>query len=149
MAAWAEGAFDNDDAAGWAAQFDGADQETGLRLIEDALRQAAQASPDGYLDSDPGAQAVAAAELLTCVAGQPVPVTPYNESAIRWAGQASPHAAASLAALAIRAVERVTGPRSELASLWDEAGTSWRASMTNLASRLQTVTRNSPNADDD
>jgi Domain of unknown function (DUF4259) len=148
MGAWAEGAFDNDDAADWAAQFDGADQETGLRLIGDALRQAAQTSPDGYLDSDPGAQAVAAAELLTCVAGQSVRVTPYNESAIRWAAQASPHAAPSLAGLAIRAVERITGPRSELASLWDEAGTSWRASMTDLASRLQTVKRNSPNADD-
>lgn len=52
MGAWAEGAFDNDDAADWAAQFDGADQEEGLRLIEDALRQAAQ-TPPGQLRASP------------------------------------------------------------------------------------------------
>jgi hypothetical protein len=148
MGTWAEGAFDNDDAADWAAQFDGADQETGLRLIEDALRQAVQESSGGYLDSDAGAQAMAAAELVTCLADQPVRVTPYNESAVRWAARASQHAAPSLAGLAIRAVERVTGPRSELASLWDEAGTSWRASIADLASRLQTAERSSPNTDD-
>lgn len=148
MGAWAEGAFDNDDATDWAAQFDGADQEAGLRLIEDALSQAAQTSPGGYLDIDAGAQAVAAAELVTCVAGQPVRVTPHNESALRWATRTSPHTAPSLAILAIRAVERVTGPRSELATLWDEAGTSWRASMADLASRLHAVNGNSPNADD-
>lgn len=148
MGTWAGGAFDNDDAADWAAQFDGADQETGLRLIEDALRQAAQTAPGGYLHYNAGAPAVAAAELVTCLAGQPVRVTPYNEGAIRWAARAGQHTAPSLASLAIRAVERVTGPRSDLASLWDEAGTSWRASMTDLASRLHTAKRNSPNADD-
>jgi hypothetical protein len=66
---------DNDDAADWAAQFDGADQEEGLRLIGDALRQAAQAPSGGYLDSDAWALAVAAAELLTCVA---LPVGPHD-----------------------------------------------------------------------
>ena len=82
MGAWAEGAFDNDDAADWAAQFDGADQEEGLRLIEDALRQAAQ-TPPGQLRASPA--------------------------------------------------------QGQLAALWDEAGTSWRTSMTDLASRLQAV----------
>jgi Domain of unknown function (DUF4259) len=148
MGAWAEGAFDNDDAADWAAQFDGADQEAGLRLIEDTLRQAAQASSGGYLDLDVGAQVVAAAELVTCVAGQPVRVTPYNESALWWAARVSPRAAPSLVGLALRAVARVTGPESELASLWDETGTSWRVSMTDLASRLQAVEGHSPNTDD-
>lgn len=147
MGAWAEGAFDNDDAADWAAQFDSADQEEGLRLIEDALRQAEQTPSDGYLDSDAGAQAVAAAELVICVAGQPVRMSPYNESALLWAGRVSPHATPSLADLATRAVARVAGPRSELAALWDEAGTSWRASMTDLASRLRAVRGNFSNTD--
>ena len=147
MGAWADGAFDNDDAADWAVQFDGADQAEGLRLIEDALKQAAQTPSDGYLDGDAGAQAVAAAELLTCVAGQPARTTPYNESALRWAAGVSTDAAPPFAGLAARAVARVTGPRSELAALWDEAGTSWRASMTDLASRLQAVGGDPSNAE--
>jgi hypothetical protein len=54
MGAWAEGAFDNDDAADWAAEFDGASQEAGLRLIVDALRQAAQTPAGDYLEIDAG-----------------------------------------------------------------------------------------------
>lgn len=146
MGAWGDGPFDNDDAADWAAQLDDADQEAGLRLIESALRQAAQESADGYLDCDDGAIAVAAAELVARFAGQPASVTSASESTPQWAARVSPQVATPLASLAIQAAARVTGPRSELASLWDEAGTSWRASMTDLASRLQAAQASSLNA---
>lgn len=144
MGAWGEGAFDNDDAADWAAQFDGADSEAGLRLIEDALRSAAQTGLDDYLESDIGAEAVAAAELVMGIVGQPPRTTPYNETALRWAARVSPDAAQPLVGLALRAIERVTGPGSELAELWDEAGPSWRASMTDLASGLRAAEENPP-----
>lgn len=144
MGAWGEGAFDNDDAADWAAQFDGADSEAGLRLIEDALRSAAQTGLDDYLESDIGAEAVAAAELVTGIVGQPPRTTPYNETALRWAARVSPDVAQPLVGLALRAIERVTGTGSELAELWDEAGPSWRASMTDLASRLRAAEDNPP-----
>jgi hypothetical protein len=137
VGAWAEGAFDNDDAADWVLQFDGADQASGLRLIEDALKQAAETGADRYLEIDAGARAVAAAELVTHIAGQPVRQTPCNEDVLRWAAQVSPDALPSLADLARRGVARVAGPGSELAELWDEAGPSWRTSMAELASKLQ------------
>lgn len=89
---------------------------------------------------------MAAAELVACVAGRPARVTPYNESALRWAARVGPQAVPSLAGLAIRATARVADSRSELASLWNEAGTSWRASMTDLASRLQAAEATSPSA---
>lgn len=137
MGTWAEGAFDNDDAADWSLQFEDADQASGLRLIEDALKQATEIGGDRYLESDAGARAVAAAELVAHIAGQPVRGTPYNEEALRWAARASPHARPSLIGLASRAVARVTGPESELAELWDRAEPSWRTSTTELAVKLQ------------
>lgn len=51
MGTWAEGAFDNDDAADWSLQFDGADQASGLRLIEDALKQATETGAGRYLET--------------------------------------------------------------------------------------------------
>ena len=66
----------------------------------------------------------------------------------RWLARVNPHAAPSLVDLAIRAVARVTGPESELAELWDEAGASWRTSMADLASRLQAMEGGSPNLAD-
>ena len=137
MGAWAEGAFDNDDAADWALQFDGADQASGLRLIEDALKRAAEPGTDDYLEIDDGARAVAAAELVAHIAGQPVRETPYNEDALRWAARVSPPALPSLVDLALRGVARVAGPGSELAQLWDDAGPSWRTSIAELTGKLQ------------
>ena len=80
---------------------------------------------------------MAAAELVAHIAGQPVRQAPYNEDALRWAAQVSPDALPSLVDLARRGVARVAGPGSELAELWDEAGPSWRTSMTELASKLR------------
>jgi hypothetical protein len=137
MGTWAEGAFDNDDAADWSWQFDGADEASGLQLIEDALKQAVEAGAARYLEIDVGARAIAAAGLVAHIAGHPVRETPYNEDALRWAARVSPHARPSLAGLARQAVVRVTGPESELAELWDEAESSWRTSMTELAFNLQ------------
>jgi hypothetical protein len=137
MGTWAEGPFDNDDAADWSLEFEHADELSGLRLIEDALNEAAGTGASGYLQCDAGARAVAAAALVAHIAGQPTPESPYNEVALRWATRVSAHARPSLAGLAAQAVTRVTGPGSELAGLWDEAGPSWRTSMTELAARLR------------
>jgi hypothetical protein len=137
MGTWAEDAFDNDDAADWSWQFDGADEASGLRLIEDALKQAAEAGAARYLEIDVEARAIAAAALVAHLAGQPLRETPYNEDALGWAARVSPHVRPALVGLARQAVARVTGPESELAELWDEAESSWRTSMTELAFNLQ------------
>jgi hypothetical protein len=49
MGTWAEGPFDNDDAADWSLEFEDTDEASGLRLIEDALNEAAGTGAGGYL----------------------------------------------------------------------------------------------------
>jgi hypothetical protein len=137
MGAWAEGAFDNDDAADWSLQFENADLQSGLRIIEDALNEAVAAGASDYLECDAGSRAVAAAELVAHIGGGTVRESSYNAEALQWAARLTPHADPSLAALAGRAVARVIAPDSELAELWDESGPSWRTSMTELRNRLQ------------
>jgi hypothetical protein len=65
---WGEGAFDNDTAADWVHEFDGADLASGMRLIESALGRAAGTPAGSYLDREDGDLAVAAAELVAYIA---------------------------------------------------------------------------------
>jgi Domain of unknown function (DUF4259) len=97
MGTWAEGPFDNDGAADWSLEFEDADEASGLRLIEDALNEAAGTGAGGYLQYDAGARGVAAAELVAHIVGQPTLASPYNGVALRWATRVSAHARPSLA----------------------------------------------------
>jgi Domain of unknown function (DUF4259) len=134
---WGEGAFENDTAADWARQFDGADLESGMRLIEAALGLAAATPADGYLSRRDGDLAVAAAELVAYIADEPVDETAYNARALDWADQADPEVEPPLLDLACRALSRVTGEGSESADLWDEGPSTWRESVVELTAKLQ------------
>jgi hypothetical protein len=136
MGAWGEGAFDNDIAADWAWEFETADLEGGLRLITDALAAAAQTGDAAYLDARAGTVAVAAAELVASIDGSPIDESAYNETACQWIARARPASDADLTKLARRALSRVTGQRSELADLWDEADSSWRSVIGELRVKL-------------
>jgi Domain of unknown function (DUF4259) len=134
---WGEGAFDNDTAADWAHQFDGADLETGMRLIEAALGLAAATPADGYLSGRDGDLAVAAAELVAYIADEPVDESAYNATALDWADRVDAEAEPPLLDLAERALIRVTGEGSESADLWDEGPSTWRESVAELIEKLQ------------
>src|SRR5437588_7916019 len=129
MGAWGEGAFDNDTAADWAWEFDRADGESGLRIIRETLEAATATEPVEYLDADVGQQAVAAAEVVAAVRGEAIQRSPYNEAVTGWIDRAHPSADSNLSALARAALARVTADNSELAALWDEVESSWRASI--------------------
>lgn len=118
--------------------FSGLDEASGLRLIEGALREAAEATVGSFLEMDAGAKAVAAAEVVACIVDRSSRDAPPREPALRLAALVSPDARISLVGLASRAVTRVTESGSELAELWSEGETSkWLASIGNLMSRLQ------------
>jgi hypothetical protein len=118
--------------------FSGLDAASGLRLIEGALREAAEAAVDSFLEMAAGARAVAAAEVVACIFDRSARDAPPSEPALRWAALVSPAAGVPLVGLARRAVTRVTESGSELAELWSEGETSkWLASIGNLMSRLQ------------
>jgi Domain of unknown function (DUF4259) len=138
---WGEGAFDNDTAADWSHEFDRADLISGMRLIEDALGRAAGTAADDYLDGQDGDQAVAAAELVACIAGQPVAETAYNATAFGWAYRVNAEVGRPLLDLACQALVRVTGEGSESAELWDEGPSTWRESVAELAAKLQDARR--------
>jgi hypothetical protein len=140
MGAWGQGAFDNDTAADWSWEFENADLAAGLRLITDALSTAAQAdAAAAYLDANDGTRAVAAAELVASINGQPIAESPYNETARQWIARVHPSSDPSLTNLARQAVSSVTTVNSELAQLWDEAGSSaWRSTMSELRDKLDT-----------
>lgn len=140
MGTWDTGPFDNDDAADWAYAFEDTDATAGLAIIETTLRAAAQYPAADYMDIDDGAPAVAAAALLArIVDGEPPGDSEkaYDNAPFTWAARTSPVPPPELAELAARALDRVTAPRSELASLWDEAGPEWRSGIDALATRLR------------
>lgn len=137
MGAWGERAFDNDDAADFAGEFENADLAAGLRLITDALTVVAQADDGAYIQVDDGSRAVAAAELVASINGQPIDESSYNETARQWIARARPSTDAALTDLARQAAIRATGQNSELAELWEEAGpSSWRSGMSELRGKL-------------
>lgn len=132
------GVFDNDDAADWSFEFGNADRATGLRLITDVLCVAAQADAAAYLDVSDGACAVAAAEVVAWINGQPVDESAYSESVRQWITRTRPGADAALADLARRAVDRVAGQNSELSQLWGKSGSAsgWHSAVAVLQARL-------------
>jgi len=130
MGAWGEGPFENDTAADWVFEFEQADLESGLTHVQVALDGAAGVGSADYLDSDAGAEALAAAELVAAMRGAAIEKSPYNEAAIDWVARTSPVADQALVDLAVHALDRVVADNSELAQLWDEAEpTSWRAAV--------------------
>lgn len=132
MGAWGTGTFENDDAADWVYDLEGADD---LDLVRDALEEAVEVS--GYIDLREGARALAAAEVVAASAGRPLPDLPEPVSA--WLDSRRPAPTDDDRSLARQAVERVTGARSELAELWGEGdkGEPWWAAVADLSSRLQ------------
>jgi hypothetical protein len=114
MGTWGTGPFDNDTAADFAAALDKAAPEERPELIRGALATAANSA--GHLDDHDGGRAVAAAALVAarCSGGEPADsVYGPNEELPGLTG---------LRDLAAAALDRVLGPHSETAELWDESG---------------------------
>lgn len=128
MGAWGEGPFENDDAADWSGEFDGASQSDGLRTIRETLSHAADSSVDDYLDAPEGSSAVAAAAVVAMINGHAVDRSPYSETVIAWVERSRPQPDPQLRDLARRALQRVLGANSEVAALWrdTDSSQSWR-----------------------
>ena len=133
MGAWGLGPFDNDDAADLAGELESLDDSAGLEALIAAL-----GAVDGeYIEADEGARAVAAAEVVAGIVGQPGPTTSYNEAAMGWIQRTSPPSNGALVDFALAVLERVMGEASELAELWDDAGEPWSDSVSELSGRLR------------
>ena len=119
MGAWGTGSFENDDAVDWVADLETCDDSV---VIEATLARVAETG-DAYLDLPDGASAVAAAEILAALLGEPGPT--LADEARGWvASHASLGVPAAAVELANAALTRVRSDpeRSELSGLWEDSG---------------------------
>ncbi len=105
MGAWGEGPFDNDDASDWAYELDGLDAAFRLRVLADALDVG---EPGEYLEAPDGANAVAAAAVVTWMRDlAAIPTSPYGEPAAKWVRTTHATPPAELPTTALAALDRV------------------------------------------
>lgn len=135
MGSWGAGPFDNDDAADWVLELQYA---VDLAIVRGTLAAALEATD--YLETTDGAVAVAAAEVITAVGGFPAGDLPEEVAA--WVREHTVPVGSSDATLALDVLDAVESERSELQSLWSEAGLDeWRRNIADLRNRLQRMTQ--------
>lgn len=127
MGTWDASPFGNDTAADFAGDLDELAAEERPSAIREALE--AVIGETGYLDSDESVVAVAAAALVAaqCPGGKPVDSAYGPDEQV-------PELPVDLRPLAVKALDRVVGPDSELEQLWDEGdgGEEWRTEISRL-----------------
>lgn len=132
--AWDTGPFDNDDALDWVWELSESDD---LSVIEIALRDAAASS--SYLEAPTGSIAVAAAEVVAALKGNPRAELPLEVS--EWVMAHKADVDKELTEAARKAIELVLdADSSELAQLWsdsDELADVWTADLQDLLKRLE------------
>ncbi|HEX5594576.1 MAG TPA: DUF4259 domain-containing protein [Micromonosporaceae bacterium] len=118
MGTWDSGPFDNDTAADWSGDFDDPDVTKRPALVNEALARVA--GEDGYLDADVACEAIAAAAVVAAQqpGGQPI-TSPYPPNFLRDGGRLD--LPDDLAALAVRALDRIMAADSEWRDLWQDA----------------------------
>jgi hypothetical protein len=133
MGAWGHGPFENDDAGDWVWELDGDGADD---LIVATLRSAATTAADAYMELPDGANGVAAAAVVaSSIDGVRDELPP---EAVTYLDKRAKPFDVQTARLAITALDRVAGPASEVAELWDESagGEAWRATVEALRARL-------------
>lgn len=132
MGAWGFLPFENDDALDWLDELEGG----GADVVRGALAKV----NGGYVEAPEGSIAVAAADITAACQGNPSGDLPENVA--DWVTAHGAEITAEDVELALEAVGRVAGEKSELAELWDDADEpEWRESLEDLAERLRAALR--------
>ena len=139
VGSWGVTSFENDAAGDWFLLVEEAPDPGAVMAstLDDALSAAE------ILDADSSSEALAAAELCACCAGQLPERLPDNIDAWVQENRHGPHA--DEVELAVQAVTRVR-EESELRDVWDESGElrEWLAEVDDLLSRLERSSAGSP-----
>lgn len=135
MGAWSHESFGNDDACDWAARLDEYDD---LSLVEATLDTVLEAGDD-ELEAPEASEAIAAAEVVAWLQGNPGTAEDLPEELGAWVERIRLLPSADLAAKARRALDRVLAGPSELMELWDESGEAeaWQAAVRELKGRIR------------
>lgn len=131
MGAWEATSFGNDAAMDWVAQL----EDDGAAAVARALTAAVGA--DDHLDVPGGEEAVAAAEVVAAVLGQPAAELP--PAVQTWVQDNHGSVSLADAQLALQALDRVSSDTSELYELWveDAEDPEWSASIAEVRQRLE------------
>jgi|CXWK01.1.fsa_nt_gi hypothetical protein len=134
MGAWGVDSFGNDDAADWAF---GLDESHDLHLVEETLSRATVGSEE-YLEAPVASEAVAAAEAVARLRGPAGESTGYSDSVDRWVARVGKPPSEAVVRLAIRALDRIVAPDSELRELWEDSEdfAAWTDAIRELRGRL-------------
>ena len=132
--AWGMGPFENDDALDWVWELE---ESTDFSVIEAALRPAT--SSGSYIEAPSGSYAIAAAEVVAALMGNPAENLPSEISS--WVATQEMKPGSNLIEWAKSAVTNVLSiEESELSQLWSEAGPGydeWRDGLADLLKRLE------------
>ncbi len=134
MGAWDATAFGNDDALDWVAELE---QTSDSALIVSTLEYITRLGEDDYLEAPEASRAVAAAETVAALLGNPSPN--LSQETAEWVRvYNSSIDASSLTPLTIQALKRISS-NSELKELYDETGEveDWLTAITDLEQRLK------------
>lgn len=136
MGAWGVGAFEDDTSLDW---MDDSYAEGGVEAVRAALTTAVATPDDDDLDYTAGCAARAAAEIVAIANGRaPGGLDDEDEEAAKEHADAV-RADRDLPDLALRAIDRLVGPNSELHDLWTEDPTNseWLDAIADLKRRLK------------
>ncbi|MDQ0869539.1 hypothetical protein QFZ70_002012 [Arthrobacter sp. V1I9] len=132
MGAWGYLPFENDDALDWLDALEAGGAE--------AIRGALAAPGNGYIEAPEGSIAIAAADITAACQGNLSGDLPENVA--DWVTAHGAELTAEDVEMALVAVQRIAGEKSELAELWDDLDEpEWRESLDDLSERLRLALR--------
>jgi hypothetical protein len=134
MGTWGTGTFDNDTACDWAYDLE---ESHGTTRVHDAIAKVLTAEGE-YLDSDVACEGLAACEVVARLKGNWGTRDSYTKTVDAWVQAHPVTPPAALVHEALRAIDRILQPPSELLELWDEGdgGAEWRAGIADLRARV-------------
>jgi hypothetical protein len=131
MGTWGTGPFDGDNASDWVWELQ---EAADWRVVEDALRGAAEVDAGANLEAPDGQIAWAAATVVAAADASTVTVP---DEVSRWVEAHKSSRPSDIRPLASTALRRVLADNSELVELWQEAGDEeWRANVQRVAAAL-------------
>lgn len=133
MGAWGVGAFENDTALDWLADFD----DEGADAIVEALETVGEADADAFVDVDEASCALAAAELVAALKTGDTSRLP-DTAVTSLASYRDDIVVADLRRLALGAISRIKSD-SELNDLWRDSDDhdDWTSELDALVDRLR------------
>ena len=135
MGAWGSGIFENDTACDFAADVA---ESTGPALLEKALDRVIAVGGD-YLEAPDAVEALAAADIVARLRGNPGVQTSYTARVDVWIARQLSVPSEEIVGKARRCVTRILTEPSEILELWLESKNfeAWKRTVEEVAERLK------------